>query len=170
MEPINNTERRKAFTSFFTLFLTTIALVVALVFFSVQVPFKDNAKLRKAIAKLDKEKIQADQFSSKLQESIDLLDGVNQSDINVLQVSSDLQIRLNELSAIGDNDSTMFKTLYNNVRTCMFKLQDATVKLKNAGNADQNIQSLNNTIAQLQQQIFMLTQQNDQLRIELSRK
>jgi hypothetical protein len=172
MEPLNKDARRKSFTSFLTLFLITIGLVVALVFFSVQVPFKDNEKLRKEVIKFDKEKMQAERFSLTLKETMDLMEKLSVSgDINNSgRLDAEVTKKINEMYALGGADSTVLKTLYSDVVTVMFQLQAANGRLRNASSADQDIEALRAELNQWKMQANMYQQQNDQLRIELSRR
>jgi hypothetical protein len=172
MEPLNKDARRKGFTSFLLLFLITIALVVALVFFSVQVPFKDNEKLRKEVVKFDKEKMQAGRFSTSLKEAMDLMEKLNVSgDVNNSgRIDAEITKKVNEMYTLGGADSTALKALYGDVVTIMFQLQAANSRLRNANSADQSLEALRAELNQWKMQANLYQQQNDQLRIELSRR
>jgi hypothetical protein len=170
MEPLNKETRRKGFTSFLLLFLVTIALVVALVFFSVQVPFRDNEKLRKEVVKFDKEKMQAARFSSSLKEAMDLNEKINQSGDNSGILDAEITKKVNEMYTLGGADSAELKALYGDVVTVMFQLQAANSRLRNASSTDQSLDALKSELNQWKMQANLYQQQNDQLRIELSRR
>lgn len=64
MQPLNRAERSNAFFRFLLLFLITVAMVVAVVFFSTQVPWKENDKLRQTISRLKDEKTGSETFNT----------------------------------------------------------------------------------------------------------
>src|SRR5438067_10648036 len=80
MKPINRAERKKAFWNFLLFFLITVAVIVAAVLFSVQVPFKENDRLRKEADVAYNEKVFLQGFEIRMQETMNLLDSVNLSD------------------------------------------------------------------------------------------
>ncbi len=170
MEPLNKEARRKEFTNFLILFLVTITLVVALVFFSVQVPFRDNEKLRKEVVKFEKEKMQAERFSTSLKNAMDLMEKVNVSGDNSGMLDAEITKKVNEMYTLGGADSTVLKSLYGDVVTVMFQLQAANSRLRNASSTDQNLEALKAELNQWKMQANLYQQQNDQLRIELSRR
>lgn len=73
MKPLNRVERTHAFLRFLLLFLITVALIVAVVFFSIQVPWKENDQLRQRMAKMQKVADASEAFNTTVRETVDEL-------------------------------------------------------------------------------------------------
>lgn len=76
MEPKNAAERKKTFTNFLLLFCLCILLVMLTGFFSVQVPFSENEKLKAKMAQLDREKEFSEKFTIKMINVSRMLDSI----------------------------------------------------------------------------------------------
>lgn len=70
MKPLNSAERTTAFFRFLLLFLVTAALLVAVVFCSLQVRSAENDRLRQAVWSLQSEKELSDSFGVVMQEAV----------------------------------------------------------------------------------------------------
>lgn len=73
MKPLNRVERTNAFLRFLLLFLITVALIIAVVFFSIQVPWKENDGLRQRMARMQKEADASEAFNTTVRETVDEL-------------------------------------------------------------------------------------------------
>ena len=79
MEPINKTERSKAFGTFLLFFIITATLIIAAVFFSVQVPFSENRQLKEQIQKIEAERHTNEKFQAHLDSVVQLFDEYTKS-------------------------------------------------------------------------------------------
>ncbi|GAA4737537.1 type VI secretion system TssO [Flavisolibacter ginsenosidimutans] len=64
MKPLNSAERTNAFLRFLLLFLITVALIVTVIFFSIEVPRKENDQLRQKVLAMQKEKETSESFDA----------------------------------------------------------------------------------------------------------
>lgn len=71
MKPLNREERNRAFLRFLLLFIITIGLVVAVIFFSIEVPDKESEGLRQRIKNLQDEKELADSLNVVMKEAVE---------------------------------------------------------------------------------------------------
>ncbi|HEY0058091.1 MAG TPA: type VI secretion system TssO [Flavisolibacter sp.] len=70
MKPLNRAERNNAFLRFLLLFCITIALIITVLFFSIEVPLKESAKLRKTMFSMRTEKELSDSFNLVMKEAM----------------------------------------------------------------------------------------------------
>ena len=70
MQPLNQAERNSAFLSFLFLFLVTIVLIVTVIFFSIEVPYKESRSLRQQMFDLQKQKDVTDSFNVIMREAV----------------------------------------------------------------------------------------------------
>ena len=73
MKPLNRAERTNAFLRFLLLFTITVALIVAVVLFSIEVPWKENDRLRQRVARMQKETDASETFNTTVRETVDEL-------------------------------------------------------------------------------------------------
>lgn len=70
MKPLNSAERSNAFWRFLLFFLITIALVIVVIFFSIDVPYQESKRLRERLVNLQNEKDVSDSFSVVMNEAV----------------------------------------------------------------------------------------------------
>lgn len=73
MKPLNRIERTHAFLRFLLLFLITVGVIVAVVFFSIEVPWKENDQLRQRMTRIKEEADAAEAFNTTVRETVDEL-------------------------------------------------------------------------------------------------
>lgn len=159
MKPLNQEERRKAFIQFFLLFVLSVGLVIAAVFFGWQIPTLQNEKLRKELALAEQERNFAAGFAAKMVSLKGLLDSVNRADVRAELLDSDITVQLQQMNAniIGDSAVTV-KNLYQNVVQTYSDLQMAKKQLRSYSGKDANIDEYQKTIADYQQKLAMANQ------------
>lgn len=131
MKPANKEERSKAFLNFMLFFIITIAIIITTVFFSVQVPFKQNDQLLKQMNAFENERMILDSFSSKMQETMSLLNNANSASENDFITESAIKNNLTEMLKMI-SDSISEKSLYTNVITNLSELLTSRKQLNNA--------------------------------------
>jgi hypothetical protein len=175
MEPLNKADRKKTFTNFFLLFLLCVAIITTTIFFSLQVPFKQNDRLLKEMRSYVKEREFSTDFMTQMSEIAGMLDTINTKALKPDLLDGRITESIKKLNLKIDADSASDKTLYRSVvfvlsdiQTAKKQLREITGKDLNADELRKQVESLNNTLdaakienLNLKQQIFML-QQNKQ--------
>jgi hypothetical protein len=177
MEPINTTERRKAFSNFLIFFLITMALVIAAIMFSIQVPFKKNEQLLKQMDAVDKERMFAQKFEINTNDLMRLFDSLNKKDVNVTLVDGKIEEKIKQMSAMIDTDSSFTdpsssttKDLYSNVVSNFLAYHAAKRELRDATNKDQNVSEFKQEIANLKSELNNTKQNLSLCQIQLTSK
>ena len=80
MMPLNTAERKSAFFLFLLFFIISLVIVVATVFFGVQVPLKQNELLKSQIADFQNDREFLQKFSGKVSETWSMLDKIDKLD------------------------------------------------------------------------------------------
>jgi hypothetical protein len=160
MKPVNQAERRRAFTNFLLFFLATIALIIAAVFFSVQVPFKQNNKLQVQVSAIENEKSLAERFANKLNETMGYFESVNKPDMQSEMLNDKITQNLSAMTSMISVDSTMFKGLYQNVITTLYEYQGAKKDLRGASSLDASVGELQSKLSQCQAELTSLRTTN----------
>ncbi len=175
MQPLNKSDRKKTFTNFLLLFLLCIAIITTTIFFSIQVPFKQNDRLIKEMRSYVKEREFSTDFMTQMSEIAGMLDTINSKALKPDLLDGRITESIKKLNLKIDADSASDKTLYRSVvfilsdiQTAKKQLRDITGKDLNADELRKQIDGLNSTLdaakienLNLKQQIFML-QQNKQ--------
>jgi hypothetical protein len=115
MEPKNKAERRKAFLNFLLLFIICTGIIITTVFFSLQVPFKQNDQLRKQMDEVERERDFSKRFTTQMVNVSRMLDSINatkppESD----RIDGKIKDEISKLDAMI-NDSLYNKEMYLNV-------------------------------------------------------
>lgn len=150
MKPVNQADRRKAFTSFLLLFIATILVILATVFFSVQVPFKQNNKLQAQVSAIENEKSLAERFSNRLNETMGYFENVNKPNMQSEMLNDKITQNLSAMTSMISVDSTILKGLYQNVISSLYDYQGAKKDLRGASSLDASIGELQSKLAQAQ--------------------
>ncbi|HMP91506.1 MAG TPA: type VI secretion system TssO [Phnomibacter sp.] len=170
MQPLNKEERQKAFGSFLVLFIVTIALVVLMVFFSVQVPFKQNEQLRDRIAQMDKDKNQTAVFVLKMNETMNLLREVDKADVSSEMVEIKIEQKVGELYSMAGADSSIMKSMYSNVVEVMSNLLAAKKRLRQSSGNDQTVANLQQQLDRCNSQLLQAQANNQALMLQLQQR
>ena len=161
MKSLNAADRNQAFLSFLLFFIITIAVIIAAVFFSIQVPFKENDQLKEKIAVAEKQRDFTEHFVDKMETTIKLLDSVNLPNVRSELIDGAIDDNLKNMLAMTNNDtSTQIKNLYKNVVYNFYDLQGAKKQLREASGKDVNFGNLQAENANLHSQV---QQANSQL-------
>lgn len=131
MKPLNKEDRSKAFLNFLLLFIITIAIIITTIFFSVQVPFKQNDQLLKQMNAIHDERMILDSFSRRMEETMSLLNNVNTVPGNEIFTENTITDNLTQMSKMVA-DSIPGKSLYTNIIYNLFALQQSKKQLRDA--------------------------------------
>lgn len=149
MQPLNKEERRKAFVSFLLLFILTTGIIVALVFFSIQVPFKQNDLLSKQMAEVQKEREFSQNFFVLMSDINGMLDTINTKSTRPDLLDGDITESIKKLNVKANSDSTGNKNIYANVVQILADLQSSKKQLRQAVGNNDNVEELKRTINDL---------------------
>lgn len=175
MEPLNKTDRKKSFTNFFLLFLLCVAILTTTIFFSTQIPFRQNDRLIKEMRTFVKEREFSTGFMTEMTEIAGMLDTINTKASKPDLLDGRITESIKRLNLKIDADSASDKALYRSVVFILSDIQAAKKQLReitgkdiNADELRKQVESLNTNLdaakienLNLKQQVFML-QQNKQ--------
>ncbi len=141
MKPKNSKERRNSFFKFLLLFVVTVGFIIVTIFFTFQIPKKENSLLKEEILSVNKERTFQEGFQlemSRVKQMIDTLDtpGLNLPFQNA-QISEKL-VDLQELIPIKDTDVNY--ELYKGMVDALADLQKSEMKLKGLADAENKIE------------------------------
>jgi hypothetical protein len=150
MEPLNQQDRKKAFTNFLIFFIITVVIIVAAVFFSIQVPFRQNDQLRDQMNIVEKERDFSENFSTKMLETINLLDSVNKKEVQSPElVDSKIQLNITAMNEMIEKEPVSQKTLYRYIVNTFDELRRAKKDLRDVSGKDANLLTLQKDNAEL---------------------
>lgn len=162
MKPLNTEERKQSFTGFLLFFLITAALIVGAVFFGMQVPFKQNERLKAQVARQQQDQAFADRFSKKMNETSILLDSVNKNGTQATLVDGTISENIKAMNASLLSDSIANKQLYMNMVQSLNQLQLAKSGLRNSSGKDQDAVRLQQDLVDVRTQLFQCQQLQQQ--------
>jgi Type VI secretion system, TssO len=142
MPPTNVQARRKAFINFLILFFISAGIIITTFFFSIRVPFRQNAQLRQQVNANEKEKDFSKKFTTRMFSITSMLDSFSNKLNNAEILSNTITARINELSTMVESDSVYNKDLYRNIVLSLSTLRDTKKELKD------NVNKGTNTIQQ----------------------
>lgn len=150
MAPHNENERNRALRNFLLFFILTIALIIAAVFFSVEVPLKQNEQLREQMALVENERIFSASFVNKMAETMNLLDSVMLNEVQgkAELIDGSITANLQKMNSMI-NDFISAKSLYQNTVLNLADLQRAKKQLREASGKDANFGNLQKDNADL---------------------
>ncbi len=173
MQPKNKVIRKKTFTNFLLLFLLCIIIITTTIFFSFQAPLKQNDQLLKETRSYVKDKEFSRVFMSEMSNIAGMLDTINTKSSKPDLLDGNITEGIKKLNAKIDEDSTTDKSFYSSMVFLLSDIQSAKKQLRentgkdlNAGELQQQIESLKSTLESskienlnLKQQVFLLQQQ-----------
>ncbi len=117
MKPLNQAERRKAFFNFLIFFLITTGIILVTAYYSIQVPFKDNQRLRNEKEVIDYENAFGDKFQKKLSSVVLMLDNVNKEEFKDQVQFNDGNIgdAISDMSKMIETDTISNKAFYRSI-------------------------------------------------------
>lgn len=140
MKPKNSKERRNSFLKFLLLFVVTVGFIIVTVFFTFQIPKKENSLLKEDLKSVQKERTFQEDFQlemSRVKKMIDSLDAPGQNFSYQNSLISDNLVDLQEL--IPTKDSNINYDLYKNIITTLIELQESKKRLKGLKDAENTI-------------------------------
>ena len=168
MKPLNSEERKKAFFRFLGLFIATSGLIVAAVYFGVQVPFKQNDQLKKQVRVYEGEKAFAESFSASMNEVKTELDTINRPGVQTELNDGRISEKLKRMNAMIDADSAADKKFYHNIVSSFADLQTAKKQLRNESGKDASLTELQQQIESLKNDLGRSQADVNNLRMQLS--
>jgi len=132
MKPLNSAERTNAFLRFLLLFLITVALIVTVIFFSVEVPRKENEQLRKKMLTFQTEKESSEAFVKDMQGTqVAMKNYMNKDELTVatqVRVQNWIEKLRNRVRQMPNGENSIYELIVENLS----ELNDAKKKLKDA--------------------------------------
>jgi hypothetical protein len=141
MKPVNQEERKKAFLNFLFLFIITVAAIIAVVYFSIEVPFAENKKMKAQLKTYQNEQSFAVQFSAQMTDPQVLLSRLGSSrNDSVGILNSQISAMLTKLATFKNTDSSASgnDNIYAKSLSSLYALQTAYSSLANYANQSQN--------------------------------
>ena len=149
MQPLNKEDRRKAFINFILLFILSTGIIIAIIFSSIQVPFKQNEQLAKQVSSFQRERDFSQVFYNQMSSINSMLDSINTKSIRPDLLDGDITEAIKKLNTDVNTDSTDNKNIYANVVQIMADLQSSKKQLRERTGTDDNITELKKTIDDL---------------------
>ncbi|HTN36483.1 MAG TPA: type VI secretion system TssO [Arachidicoccus sp.] len=153
MKPLNASDRKNALWSFILYYAISIALVVTVVFFGMQVPFRQNDLLKTHITQFQKQRQFMETFSSKMIDAQNLLDSVNRPGVASDLIDGQIADVLTKMNSMIVSDTTIPKAIYTGIVGNFSNLKDAKGQLRNAGNNDAIINTLRQQLSDYQNKL-----------------
>jgi hypothetical protein len=158
MKPSNQEERKKAFMNFLLFFMLTIGVILTSVFFSFKVPLKENDQLRAEALRMDNERVILSQFETKMQQTMTMLDTLNESGSKIAINDAQITSNIRELSAII-SDSITAHGFYRGLIANLSNVQLLKQQLRDSNNKDNDEAQMKATITRLQDQLQVCNNQ-----------
>ena len=172
MQPINKNERKKAFINFLLLFLLCIVIITVTIFFSIQVPFKQNDQLLREMRSVTKDREFSTTFMTEMSAIAGMLDTINSKTLKPDLLDGQITESIKKLNLKIDAESTNDKTFYTSIVFILSDIQSAKKQLREITGKDtdadqlrKQIDALNSNLdaarienLNLKQQIFLLQQ------------
>lgn len=156
MKPGNQEERKRAFFNFLLFFIVTVGVILTAVFFSFKVPLRENAQLRAEAVRMDNERMVLSRFEKKMQETVTMLDSINESGNQVPIIDNQISRNIEDLANMI-SDSVSAKNFYVSLVANLTSVQKLKKQLRDAsGKEDER--------AQLMEQITALKADVDRYR------
>ena len=172
MEPINRTDRKKTFLNFLLLFIVSIAIITTTIFFSIQVPLKQNDQLLKEMRTVTKDEEFSESFMTDMSSIAGMLDTINTKAQKPELLDGQITEGVKKLNGKVEADSAFHKNMYrsmvfilSDLQTAKKQLRDLTGKDANTDELRKQLDALNSDFnaskienMNLKQQVFMLQQ------------
>jgi hypothetical protein len=170
MPPINQAERRKAFLNFLIFFSVTITIIIVVIFFSIEVPFIDNRRLRNQVAEFQDQKELTRSLHAEIKEVAGLIKTLDSRDVNQAAVNAQIDGRVGTITNLVRNVSDSESVRYYSMLTASLQtwknlkkdLSNAKTSEEDAARLNQEIIILKTQLAQKDQTIASLLQQRQQ--------
>jgi hypothetical protein len=155
LQVLNAKDRNEAFFKFLLFFVATLILVITAIYFDFKLPIRENRMLQEEIDQQRQADLNQGKFVSAMQESVTLLDSLDNAGPNAAQLNLQLNQKLNDLNAMALNDNSIYGRMDRAIVNKFVSLQQAKARLQNLSEKENKFSSmeadLNQTKAQLQQ-------------------
>ncbi|MEX6688144.1 type VI secretion system TssO [Danxiaibacter flavus] len=152
MKPGNHEERKRAFINFLLFFIITVGIILATVFFSFKVPLRENAQLRAEAIRMNNERMILSRFEKKMQETVMMLDSINESGNQVPIIDNQISRNISELTNLI-SDSLTAKSFYESLVANLDNVQKLKRQLRDANAKEDERAQLKEQIAALKADI-----------------
>ncbi len=139
MQPINKTERKKAFANFLVLFLVSIIIITTTVFSSIQVPFKENDQLLREKGIVERERAFEDKFINGVAGITSMLDTINTKATKPDFLDAEISKNITELNSSVDAEASRNKIFYKTTLVSLDELRRSKKQLRDLVNKDLNV-------------------------------
>lgn len=169
MQPINKSQRAKAFLNFFLLFILSIAIIITTVFFSMRVPFKQNDELRKQISIVQRDRVFSANFLTEMSGIVAMLDTVNNTS-KADFLDNEISQNISKLSSKVNDDPVYDKNLYMSIVQNLVDFQLAKKQLRNLTAKVDDVNELKRQNEQLSARLQDSKDQINNLMIQLTQR
>ncbi|RFS25030.1 hypothetical protein DVR12_07545 [Chitinophaga silvatica] len=163
MEALNKEARMAAFWTFLLFFVVTATLLIITIFFSVQAPIQENLILRKEIDGYKNDFLFQEYFHKRINEVKRNLDIVNAPEQNASYIDQIVASALADLRGKIPQPSSYFP-FYDNIIQIFLALQQNKQQLRTLLHAQEEIISLREKAARLNEQLEMKSRDLDNCR------
>jgi hypothetical protein len=131
MEPLNRAERSNAFLNFLLLFFITIGVLLTTVFFSIEVPCKNNELLQKKAEDLKYEKNRSDAFAIAMRAALNELKKFDVEGGSVEATKRSVQMKITGMEQLIKDVPNVDTSIYALVIQSLDDLNEAKAKNRN---------------------------------------
>lgn len=135
MKPVNRADRNNAFLGFLLLFGLTIGIILAVIFFSIKVPFRDNERLKTRILTLESEKNFSDSFKVAMSAALSEMERFDLKKEGASYINSQVQVKIAKMGRLMKNmpleETNGGRSIYELVLRNLADLNDAKTKIRN---------------------------------------
>ena len=170
MQPINKSERKKAFWHFLLLFVICIVIITTTIFFSIQVPFKQNNQLLRDKTISEREQDFSTRFMNQMSGITTMLDTINTKATRPDLVDYQINENIKKLSAMVAADSVYNQGLYVEIVRTLSDLSSAKKELREQLKKDFSATQLQSEKDILSRELEAVKNDNAQLRILLQQQ
>jgi len=131
MKPSNRAERSNAFLNFLLLFMMTIGVLLTTVFFSIEVPCKNNELLQKKVEALKYEKTRTDAFAVTMRAALDELKKFDAKEGSVEATKRSVGMKIDGMTQLIGEVPNVDTSIYALVIQSLGDLNEAKAKIRN---------------------------------------
>ncbi|MGJ8667129.1 MAG: type VI secretion system TssO [Patiriisocius sp.] len=141
MKPKNSKDRRSAFLKFLGLFIVTVGMIVAAVYFNFKVPNKENDLLRAQSKFINEETAFQNNFYTEMEKVKSMIDSLDVPGAQVDYESKLISSKLVDMQkSLPTKDSTYLYDMHSSIVQMYVELMDNKQKLRSLSDAEGTIQ------------------------------
>ncbi|MGI9544837.1 MAG: type VI secretion system TssO [Cyclobacteriaceae bacterium] len=157
MRPLNTKDRRLAFLKFLLLFVSCLALIMLSVFWTFQVPVKENKLFRESNEQIVESLEFQQKFAEEMENILGLLDSLNLPETNAYYMDQLIGAKLVDLQdlrqSLDPSDRHHVHTMYSNVVQTFLDLQEARKQLRALDQAGTKLAECNGDLTELKSEL-----------------